>query len=309
MPERWYLLKAICRHELSPMQLYAFYRTQQLGKAPTVTSVVQLRPHMFDWLADSGLADRTRRVYAEQFQLLLRAAHNAVRVMDLYELLTAYRARCRAPERGTHRSFNLCRAAVLSYLHSAFRDQRALWHEIAEHIAPLPRPARRRPPRHLTPSAGRALLPSFSSKYREVVWTLYTTGMRISECREEDRKRWHVLADRVHVAGTKTAAANRDIPLIDSPVRHKIHMRSFAQIMSAATSGAFQPRDLRRSYARLLADAGIPEYRQAVYMGHAVRDHLFVWCAECVEVRQIFEPTRRTLVRNEIRSANERHGQ
>lgn len=270
MPERWHLLKAISRHELTPMQLYAFYKTEQLGQAPTVTSVVRLHPHMFDWLADSGLADRTRRVYGEQFKLLLRGAHDAMRVMDLYELLVAYRARCRAPERGTHRSFNLCRAAVLSYLHSAFRDQRALWHEIVEHIPPLSRPARRRPPRHLTPHSVRALLPALSRKYREVVWTLYTTGMRISEYREEDRKRWHVLADRVHVAGTKTVAANRDIPLIDSPVRHKIHMRSFAQIMSAATSGAFQPRDLRRSYARLLADAGIPEYRQAVYMGHAV---------------------------------------
>jgi hypothetical protein len=127
MPERWYLLKAICRHELTPMQPYAFYKTQQLAKAPTVTSVVRLRPHMFDWIADSGLADRTRRVYGEQFALLLHGAHDAVRVMDLYELLAAYRARCRAPERGTHRSFNLCRAAVLSYLHSAFRDQRALW--------------------------------------------------------------------------------------------------------------------------------------------------------------------------------------
>jgi integrase len=41
--------------------------------------------------------------------------------------------------------------------------------------------------------------------------------------------------------------------------------------MSTATNGVYQPRDLRRSYARLLADAGIPEYRQAVYMGHAVR--------------------------------------
>jgi hypothetical protein len=28
---------------------------------------------------------------------------------------------------------------------------------------------------------------------------------------------------------------------------------------------------LRRSYARLLADAGIPEYRQAAYMGHSAR--------------------------------------
>jgi len=48
-------------------------------------------------------------------------------------------------------------------------------------------------------------------------------------------------------------------------------MRSFAQIMTTTTNRVYQPRDLRRSYARLLADARIPEYRQAVYMGHAVR--------------------------------------
>ena len=37
------------------------------------------------------------------------------------------------------------------------------------------------------------------------------------------------------------------------------------------TGRQYEPRDLRRSYARLLADAGIPEYRQAAYMGHAAR--------------------------------------
>ena len=271
MPERWYLLKAVLRHELTPMELYVFYKTQQLGHAPTVSSVIPLRPHLFDWITDSGLADRTRRVYAEQYALLLRHAAPGARVMDLYDLLAAYRVRCRTPERGTHRSFNLCRAAVLSYLHSAFRDQRPLWQEIIEHIAPLPRPARRRVPRHLTPDELRTLLPRFSPKYRDVVWTLFTTGMRISEYREEDRKSWDVLDDRVHIAGTKTAATNRDIPRIGVPVHARIHLRSFAQIMQQVTNGLYQPRDLRCSYARLLADAGIPEYRQAVYMGHAVR--------------------------------------
>lgn len=87
MPERWHLLKAICRHELTPMRLYAFYKTQQLGKAPTITSVMRLRPHLFDSLADSGVAHRTQRVYSEQLALLMRGAHDAVRVMDLYELL------------------------------------------------------------------------------------------------------------------------------------------------------------------------------------------------------------------------------
>jgi hypothetical protein len=232
--------------------------------------VIPLRPHLFDWLTDSGLADRTRRVYAEQYTLLLRHTAVGTRVMDLYDLLAAYGVHCRAPP-GTHRSFNLFRAAVLSYLHGAFRDQRPLWQEIVEHIRPLPGPPRRRAPRHLNADELRALLPQFSPKYRDVVWALFTTGMRISEYREEDRKYWRVLEDRVHFAGTKTAAANRDIPRIDTPVHARIHLRSFAQVMQRGTNGIYQPRDLRRSYARLLADAGIPEYRQAVYMSYAVR--------------------------------------
>jgi integrase len=61
------------------------------------------------------------------------------------------------------------------------------------------------------------------------------------------------------------------IPRIDCPVKHRIHGRSCAQVVSRVTERQYEPRDLRRSYARLLADAGIPEYRQAAYMGHAAR--------------------------------------
>jgi integrase len=43
------------------------------------------------------------------------------------------------------------------------------------------------------------------------------------------------------------------------------------QVVSRVTERQYEPRDLRRSYARLLADARIPEYRQAAYMGHAAR--------------------------------------
>jgi integrase len=145
------------------------------------------------------------------------------------------------------------------------------WHEIVTHLRPLPRTPRRHAPRHLAPNELRQLLPRFSPKYRGVAWTMFTTGMRISEYAEENHTHWSVLPDRVHVAGTKTAAASRDIPLVGVPVHQRIHPRSFAQIMRRVTDQTYQPTDLRRSYARLLADAGIPVYRQRVYMGHAVQ--------------------------------------
>jgi integrase len=210
-------------------------------------------------------------VYAEQFRLLLRNGASVARVSDLHDLLAAYRLRCLNRERPTYRSFNLCRAAVLSYLRFAFRDQRPLWREIGEQIRPFPPERRRRAPRHLTASEVTAYLPKFSLKYRGLVWSLFTTGMRISEYLEEGTSRWTVLPDRIHVSGAKTPAADRDIPRIDCPVKHRIHPRSCAQVLARVTNQQCEPRDLRRSYARLLADAGIPEYRQAAYMGHAAR--------------------------------------
>ena len=116
-----------------------------------------------------------------------------------------------------------------------------------------------------------AFLPKFTLKYREVVWTLFSTGMRTSEYIEEGTCRWTLLPDRIHVAGSKTPSADRIFPRIESSVKHHIHHRSCAQVLARVTSRQYEPRDLRRSYARLLADAGILEYRQAAYMGHAAR--------------------------------------
>jgi hypothetical protein len=223
---------------------------------------------MFDWLAAGGRAQRTIAGYAYQFRQLLRRAEHGACVRDLYSLLSAYRVHCCTKKRPTHRAFNLCRVAVLSYLRHAFRDQRLLWREIVDEIRPLPRAARRRQPRHLTVADMLQLLPRFSPKYREVMWTLFTTGMRLTEYTQEGRNRWIVHKDRIHIAGTKTPAAQRDIPWIDRPVMHAIHGRSCGQVVTRVTAGRHETRDFRRSYARLLADAGIPEYRQAVYMGH-----------------------------------------
>jgi hypothetical protein len=54
------------------------------------------------------------------------------------------------------------------------------------------------------------------------------------------------------------------------PMRHKIHLRSFEQIMHRATNGEVQPYDLRRSFSRLLVsdDVRIPLWRVGAYMGH-----------------------------------------
>jgi hypothetical protein len=167
---------------------------------------------------------------------MLRLGPTAARVSDLYHLLTAHRLRCLNRERPAYRSFNLCRSAVLSYLRFAFRDQRALWREIGEQIRPFARERRRRQPHHLTAGEVIALLPKFTLKYREVVWTLFTTGMRMSEYIEEGTCRWTLLSDRVHVAGSKTPSADRIIPGIEYPVKHRIHPRSCAQVLARVTA-------------------------------------------------------------------------
>ena len=147
MPEGWHQLFAVQRGVLAPLQLYHFYKTQDLARAASPSSVAVLDPHVFDWLAAGGRAERTIRVYAEQFRLLLRCGPNTARVCDLFDLPTTYRLRCVDRERRAYRSFNLCRA-VLSYVRFACRDQRALSRKIAEQIRPFARERRQRQPHH-----------------------------------------------------------------------------------------------------------------------------------------------------------------
>jgi integrase len=113
-----------------------------------------------------------------------------------------------------------------------------------------------------------ALVPKLSPKYQQVVWSLFISGMGTKEYLGA----WEVKDGALYVHGTKRASRDRVIPLVEHPIRHHIHGRSFAQVLDRASGGKVQPYDLRRSFAKLMEDAGISRTRRRMYMGHAVGD-------------------------------------
>lgn len=259
-PHKWHLLRQLQLREVSAPALYALYATGSVHTVDSANSVLRLDPHMFEWLASAEMGDAAKRTYGEQFKYLV-TAKSAATVRDLPDLVKKYRERCKG--RKTYRSFDLCRSAVMSYVSKAFTDQQGIYAAVKQ-IPRFGRKYRKRKPQHMTVKDVLELQAKLSPKYREVIWSMFTCGFRVREYMGN----WDVATDHILIRGTKTAGALRKVPLVEEPKRHSIHPRSFAQIMQAATDGRFQPYDFRRSYARLLANAGIPLYRIVEYMGH-----------------------------------------
>lgn len=114
---------------------------------------------------------------------------------------------------------------------------------------------------------------------------------------------WHVESDRVHVHGVKAKGRDRDIPLVDYPVRPEISRAGYTtalwrlseqrlttllterltreptpqELALARTSergGSWHvaPYRARKTFARWAEEAGIARTRREMYLGHARRD-------------------------------------
>jgi integrase len=96
------------------------------------------------------------------------------------------------------------------------------------------------------------------------MWAMAVTGMGPGEL----WGRWHGLADRVHIAGTKRAGRVRDVPLVRAIRQPARGYQAFRAALQAASGGSIEPYDLRRTYATWLEAAGIPRTRRRLYLGH-----------------------------------------
>ena len=102
--------------------------------------------------------------------------------------------------------------------------------------------------------------------------------------------RWHLLADRVNIAGTKRDGRVRDVPWCP-PSGNRRGYQAFRAALHEASSGSIEPYDLRRTYANWLEAAGIPRTRRRLYLGHGVanvtylyeRHHVAAFLAEDAE--------------------------
>jgi integrase len=110
------------------------------------------------------------------------------------------------------------------------------------------------------------------------LWGMALTGMGPKEFFDG----WKIAGAGVHVPGTKRRARNRTVPLAlgerysgakgDNRQAPEWRARLFADALKAASNGAVQPYDLRRTYATWMEAAQIPRSRRKQYMGHSLGD-------------------------------------
>ena len=99
--------------------------------------------------------------------------------------------------------------------------------------------------------------------------TIYLSGMNWKEYVGQ----WEIEKDCLHVAGTKREGRDRRVPYTYALMRQaSCSYKTFRSKLSIASEGKVLPGDLRRGFAHLLEQAGIPRIRRRLYLGHRVRD-------------------------------------
>jgi hypothetical protein len=163
------------------------------------------------------------------------------------------------------RSFNIARATVLSFLKDQVgkRDERYL--AVQYDIPPMPHRAKRTS--GLTPEEAREVAEQLDPLAARIWWGLCMTGMRPSEFWGE----WEIEGNTMRVRGTKTANAERVIPLLYPVAKPGLTYRQFNRRLEKLEQPV-RARTGRKCFARWMNEAGIPRTRRRAYLGHAARE-------------------------------------
>jgi integrase len=255
------LLRALRDGLLHPLELYDAFRSSRLDRLPTVEDLRPLEAAVDDWLPKAEIREITRRDYAQRLRRLLARRPDA-RLLDLPDLLRVEREACQRADQRT--TFNRIRAACQAFLRDVLGQTHWLYGQIRA-VRKLTETPRRSHP--LTVEGVRALATELPS-HAPALWALCLTGMR----RSEYWGRWEAIDDRVLVHGTKTAGAERFVPLVFPIARAPTMYWGFAQALRKATDGFTRVHDLRKTFSNWCESAGIARTRRRLYLGHGRRD-------------------------------------
>lgn len=247
---------------------------------------------------------KTRQGYRKSLAALQRI-HTDATASALPDLLRQYRAACQGTH---HRSFNLARSAVQSFLRATMAKGRRnpLWVDVAA-LLPLPEEKRtkRSPLAVIRARELRAKLNARTAGYGDMLWAMCLTGMGP----DEYWGAWSVERPAVHIAGTKTGGRDRRVPFLEALASPVARYPAFRKALLLVSTGldAQQPGggrgrkaavrtrdllklasqhpdrvtvyDLRRTFANWLETAEIPRTRRRIYRGHEARDigDLYEW--------------------------------
>jgi integrase len=257
----------------SPNELYQAYKRGKLDSVLKTWESSGGFPMMFRWLDSyAGAGEGHKKNMRNHFQQLEKLAPFAP-IQELPNVLAKYRSLC--AQRGTERMFQSVRSSLLSFLNN---------HEEFGEDHPLYVAAKKVKPQSAAPKKGgqalhlcdiKRLVQGMPEDLRHQVWSMVFTGIELGVY---ERGRYTNHPTHIHIAGTKAARGDnrrdREVPrfwVITPMVRKRKAFRMWLTRYSKLNGleRNVTPKDLRNAYARLLYEAGLPEVRCEMYMGHA----------------------------------------
>lgn len=257
------ILREIQKGRYTPLQVWAFYRTNDLDKLPTAATMSPLEEAFNKWIEDKECSDAHRRSLHQSLRHIMGVARTMPTIADLPELLDELRPKLKAAKHP--RSFNLAKAAAQAFVKSTLKRNHPLYFAVAAVETLRVKPQRSKNP--LTINDFWMLYVKLPQPAAFIAMAMAFTGMGWTEY----QGKWEVLSDRIQIHGTKRTGRKRFVPRISWGTKyHEMPYKQFREEL--ARCGNITPYDLRRTFANWMEEAGIPRTRRKMYLGHGASD-------------------------------------
>lgn len=267
VPPRYDLLEAIKAKRIGPMYALSLWRQGNVQLIPLADSAPKLGPLDGTVLGAAGrwlLYLRCSPEYRASIKTTLRALlriNPEASFGELPQLVRLYRDECQ--QRSKYVQFNRAKSHVMAMIRDELRPSHALYAAVQDVARLDEAPAKEKRPQ--TPRALYDILQLLPAERRLEAWSMAATGMG----QKEYWGKWRVLADRIHIEGTKRDSRVRDVPRWTSIVKPAIGRAGWEDEWQRCIGDKLDIYNLRRSFIVWLEEAGIAASRQWMYSGHA----------------------------------------
>jgi integrase len=265
------LLEGIASGRLKPLQVYARYRTDELERLPAAEMLPPLLATFKAWAesAEGGSETRRARLKAHKRWATIPGAER-MSVGELAILLKQDREGRRIG--GKAKSFNDGRAAAMAFVRDTISKRHRLHTEVAD--VPLLKAGKRRRRVALTVPQLHDAVKAFGPGLGGMAYTMAVTGMGNTEYWGTP---WHAVPPtHVVIEGSKREGRDRVVPYVCPLTTPVCAEKKFGDTLRALRTAGKIPSavtvySLRRTFAVIMANAGVPEARRGIYMGHSAK--------------------------------------
>ena len=279
------LLEGIAGGRLKPLQVYAKYRSDELERLPAAEMLPPLLEAFKAWAeaAEGSAEHRRSRLKAHKRWKAIPGADRAT-VGELAVILKADREGRRIA--GKAKSFNDGRAAAMAFVRDTISKRHRLHTEVAD--VPLLKATKRQRRVALTVEQLRDTVKALGPGLGGMAWTMAVTGMGNKEYWTTP---WHTYPPtHVIVEGSKREGRDRVVPYVCPLTAPQCTEKEFGNAIRALRKAGKLPGtatiySMRRTFAVILANSGVPEARRRIYMGHSSAGTMTAWYEMSQEIQ------------------------